>query len=122
MRSRQQRPHAVIPGARRDQAGQVGDQEGQGAQAGQGGGPGGPGGEGCPRRLVGQGVIAPRTTKSRARSITYRNVCAISVRFVAASPFVVARAGFFSARSEASSSVGTRPKTGMARVWCSNSS
>ena len=37
MRSRQQRPHAVIPGARRDQAGQVGDQEGQGAQAGQGG-------------------------------------------------------------------------------------
>ncbi len=34
MRSRQQRPHAVIPGARRDQAGQVGDQEGQGAQGG----------------------------------------------------------------------------------------
>src|SRR5690625_5346441 len=81
MRSRQQRPHAVIPGARRDQAGQVGDQEGQGAQAGQGGGPGGPGGEGRPGRLVAQGLSAPLTTKKRARPISHRNVSAMTVRF-----------------------------------------
>src|SRR5690625_1043397 len=120
MRSRQQRPHAVIPGARRDQAGQVGDQEGQGAQAGQGGGPGGPGGEGRPGRLVAQGLSAPLTTKKRARPISHRNVSAMTVRFFTASTIAVARARDSSATSEATAQVGTRSKTANARARSTN--
>src|SRR5699024_5191411 len=84
MRSRQQRPLAVIPGARRARAGKVGTRQARwGTRKARAPreGPGGPGGEGRPGRLVAQGLCALLTTKKRASPISHRNVSAMTVRF-----------------------------------------